>query len=247
MTHHEITDTATVKIAAMSESTSSFPPPPPMPTPSGNILGRGIPGIQQSLFVTMVISLVGAALYLLGAINQYMVLSDLKNLNFSSETEMANRIVQADDYISNAMAIYGISAIVFLVIFIVWCNKTTKNLTESGYRPEKSSGWAVGSFFIPLGNVFFIFGTFKDLLTGLGKFFPVINSERQKSMKIWWIVSVVGGIFFNISDVTITEDSTIDEIMGAAGLEIAAALIIVVGLVFGVKAFKQLRDDTKTI
>jgi ABC-type thiamin/hydroxymethylpyrimidine transport system permease subunit len=105
----------------------------------------------------------------------------------------------------------------------------------------------VGSFFIPIGNIFFIFGTFKDLLTGLGKFFPVINSERQKSMKIWWIVSVIGGLFSNTSGATITEDSNIDEIMTAAGIEIASALVIVIGLVFGVKAFKQLRDDTKPV
>jgi hypothetical protein len=225
----------------------SIPPPPRISVPTGNVLGRNIAGVQQALFVVMSIALAGASLYLLSAINQYLVLSDLKNLDFTTEQEMVDRVVQADDFITNSLAVYGISSVVFIIIFMVWCNKTSKNLNDSGYRPEKSSGWAVGSFFIPIGNIFFIFGTFKDLLTGLGKFFPVINSERQKSMKIWWIVSVIGGLFSNTSGATITEDSNIDEIMTAAGIEIASALVIVIGLVFGVKAFKQLRDDTKPV
>jgi hypothetical protein len=45
----------------------------------------------------------------------------------------------------------------------------------------------------------------------------------------------------------LTDDSSIDEYVTASGVEALGALVIVVGLVFGVKAFKQLRDDTKAV
>lgn len=245
--HHEIADTATVKIAPMSETSSSFPPPPPMPAPSGNILGRGIPGIQQSLFIMMVISLVGAVLYLLATINQFIFFTDLKELKFSSEVEIMNKATQSDSFISGSLGLYGIAFIAFTILFMIWCNKTTKNLVESGYRPEKSSGWVVGSFFVPIGNFFFVFGTIEDLLTGLGKFFTSIKDETPRLMKNWWIITVIGGLLMRGSDSTLTNDSDVDAYIVASGFEILSAFVLVIGLVFGVIAFKQLRDKTKNV
>ena len=223
------------------------PPPPPVSVPTGNVLGRGIPGIQQSLFITMVISLVGAVLYLLATINQFIFFTDLKNLKFSSEDEMVNKATQSDDFIAGSIGLYGIAFVVFVILFLIWCNKTTKNLNESGYRCEKGSGWVVGSFFIPIGNFFFVFGSIKDLLTGLGKFFTTINDETPKLMKNWWIITVIGGMLMRGSDSTLTNESDVDAYVSASGFEILSAFVLVVGLVYGVMAFKQLRDKTKTV
>jgi hypothetical protein len=232
----------------MSESSMPFPPPPPpVSVPTANVLGRGIPGIQQSLFITMVISLVGAVLYLLATINQFIFFTDLKNLKFSSEDEMVNKATQSDDFIAGSIGLYGIAFVVFVILFLIWCNKTTKNLNESGYRCEKGSGWVVGSFFIPIGNFFFVFGSIKDLLTGLGKFFTTINDETPKLMKNWWIITVIGGMLMRGSDSTLTNASDVDAYVSASGFEILSAFVLVVGLVYGVMAFKQLRDKTKTV
>ena len=232
----------------MSESSMPFPPPPPpVSVPTANVLGRGIPGIQQSLFITMVISLVGAVLYLLATINQFIFFTNLKNLKFSSEDEMVNKATQSDDFIAGSIGLYGIAFVVFVILFLIWCNKTTKNLNESGYRCEKGSGWVVGSFFIPIGNFFFVFGSIKDLLTGLGKFFTTINDETPKLMKNWWIITVIGGMLMRGSDSTLTNASDVDAYVSASGFEILSAFVLVVGLVYGVMAFKQLRDKTKTV
>jgi hypothetical protein len=246
MAHHEIPDTATVKIALMSEISDSFPPPQ-IPTPSGNILGRNIKGVQTTLFTSMIVSLVAAVLYLLATINQFQVFTDMKNLNFSSETELMETATQSDDFIASSYGFYILTLLVVSIAFMVWCNRTTKNLNDSGYGTEKGSGWVVGSFFVPIANFFFVFGTIKDLLTGLGKFFPVISTERQKSMKLWWSLAIAGPIVMRISDGMVTDESSVDEYVTAAGVEVLGAAILVVGLVFGVKAFKQLRDDTKTV
>lgn len=224
-----------------------FPPPPPMSVPTGNVLGRGIPGIQQSLFITMVISLVGAVLYLFATINQFIFFTDLKKFKFSSEDEMLNKATQSDDFISSSLGLYGIAFIVFIILFLIWCNKTTKNLVESGYRPEKGSGWAVGSFFVPIANFFFVFGTIKDLLTGLGKFFTSLNDETPRLMKNWWIITVIGGMLMRGSDSTLTNASDVDAYINASGFEILSAFVLVIGLVFGVMAFKQLRDKTRNV
>jgi hypothetical protein len=231
----------------MSDSSMSFPPPPTISVPAGNVLGRNIQGVQTTLFVSMITSLVASALYLLATINQFQLFTDMKNLNFSSETELMDAATQSDDFIAASIGFYFLTLIFVSVVFLVWCNKLTKNLNESGYGTEKGSGWVVGSFFVPLANFFFVFGTIKDLLTGLGKFFPVISADRQKSMKAWWILTIIGGLVLRASDSMLTDDSSIDEYVTASGVEALGALVIVVGLVFGVKAFKQLRDDTKAV
>jgi len=223
------------------------PPPPPVSVPTANVLGRNVQGVQTTLFVSMVTSLVAGALYLLAAVNQFQVFSDMKNLNFSSDTEMMDAATQSDDFIASSYGFYVLTLLVVSIAFMVWCNKTTKNLNENGYRCEKGSGWVVGSFFVPIANFFFEFGTIKDLLTGLGKFFPVISGDRQKSMKLWWVLTIIGPLVMRASDGMVTDESTIDEYVTAAGVEVVGAVILVIGLVFGVKAFKQLRDDTKTV
>jgi hypothetical protein len=231
----------------MSDSSMSMPPPPRISVPTGNVLGRNINGVHTTLFVSMIVSLVAAGLYLLATINQFQLFTDMKNLNFSSETELIDAATLSDDFIASSIGFYFLTLIFVSVVFLVWCNKLTKNLNESGYRTEKGSGWVVGSYFVPIANFFFVFGTIKDLLTGLGKFFPVISANRQKSMKAWWILTIIGGLVLRASNSMFTDDSNIDEYISASGVEVLGALVIVVGLVFGVKAFKQLRDDTKAI
>lgn len=231
----------------MSESSMPFPPPPPVSVPTGNVLGRNVQGVQTTLFVSMITSLVAGALYLLATVNQFQVFSDMKNLNFSSDTEMMDAATQSDDFIASSYGFYVLTLLVVSIAFMVWCNKTTKNLNESGYRTEKSSGWVVGSFFVPIANFFFVFGTIKDLLSGLGKFIPVITTDRQKTMKLWWVLTIIGPIVMRVSDGMVTDESNIDEFVNAAGVEVLGAIILVIGLAFGVKAFKQLRDDTKTV
>lgn len=231
----------------MSDTSSSFPLPPVMPAPAGNVLGRNIRGVQTTLLVSIATSLVAGVLYLLATINQFQVFTDMKNLNFSSETELMDAATQSDDFIASSNGFYVLTLLVVSIAFMVWCNKTTKNLNESGYRTEKGSGWVVGSFFVPIANFFFVFGTIKDLLTGLGKFIPVISVDHQKTMKLWWVLTIIGQLVMRGSDSMFTEESTIDEYVTAAGVQVVGAVILVVGLVFGVKAFKQLRDDTKTV
>jgi uncharacterized membrane protein len=66
-------------------------------------------------------------------------------------------------------------------------------------------------------------------------------------MKLWWVLTIVGPLVMRVSGGMVTDESNIDEYVNAAGVEVLGAVILVIGLVFGVKAFKQLRDDTKTV
>lgn len=231
----------------MSEISTSFPPPPPTPTPSGNVLGRKIAGIHQALFVLAVPLLGASGLYLIAIFNQHKFFTDGKNGKFSTENQVLNAWSDSDDLIAGTYGLYLLLYIAFIIIFMVWCNKTTKNLNDNGYRPKKSSGWSVGSFFIPFGNLFFVFGTIKDLLTGLEKFVPSLTNSCQRDMKIWWVLSIISSFILQISDFNITEDSDIDAYLAAAKVDILGALLLLVAVAFGVKAFKKLRDDTKTV
>jgi uncharacterized RDD family membrane protein YckC len=231
----------------MSESSLPYPPPPPLVVLNDGVLGRKIPGVHKTLFWVSIAALLASIVILIAEINNYQFMSDLKNEEFASTGEMRIRADEVDSFIASA---YGFGLLIYVVlsiVFLVWLNKMTKNLNDSGYKTKKGSRWVVGSFFIPVANYFLVFGSIKDLLFGLGKAFPALTNNHQKTVKTWWILFSISAVLMRASSTELSADADIDQYLNLAGFSVCAALLNVVALGFGVKAFKQLRDDTKTI
>ena len=232
----------------MSDSSLPYPPPPPpLVVLNDGVLGRKIPGVHKTLFWVSIAALLASIIILIAEINNYQFMSDLKNEAFASTGEMRIRADEVDSFIASA---YGFSVLVYVVlftVFLVWLNKMTKNLNDSGYKTNKGSKWVIGSFFIPIANYFLVFGSIKDLLTGLGKAIPTLSNNHQKTIKTWWILFSISSVLVRASGIELSADADIDQYLNLAGFSVCVALLNVVALGFGVKAFKQLRDKTKTV
>lgn len=85
---------------------------------------------------------------------------------------------------STAQAAQGVSqlaslgSLVVYVIFIVWFHRAATNGRDLGISARRSPGWAVGGWFIPIGNLFLPFQSASD-------FFPLGHPDR-KIVGQWW-------------------------------------------------------------
>jgi len=231
----------------MSDSSLPYPPPPPMVVHNEGVLGRKIPGVHKTLFGVSIAGLFASVIILIAEINSYQFLSDVKNETFASSGEIISRAEEIDSFNASANVFGALVYLVLIIVFIVWCNKMTKNLNDSGYKTRKGSGWAVGSFFIPIANFFLVFGSIKDLLFGLGKAVPALTYNRQKALKTWWILFTIHAVLARASSTELSADADIDQYLNNAAFSVGVAFLQVVVFGFGVKAFKQLRDDTKAV
>ena len=211
------------------------------------VLGRRIPGVHKTLFWVSIAGLFASVIILIARINSYQFLSDVKNETFASSGEIISRAEELDSFNASANVFGLLVYLVLIIVFIVWCNKMTKNLNDSGYKTRKGSGWVIGSFFIPIANYFLVFGSIKDLLFGLGKAVPTLTYNHQKTMKTWWILFCIYGGLARASSNELSADADIDQYLNNAAFLVGVALLQVVVFGFGVKAFKQLRDDTKAV
>ena len=232
----------------MSDSSLPYPPPPPpMVVHNEGVLGRKIPRVHKTLFGVSIAALFASAIILIARINSYQFLSDVKNETFASSGEIISRAEELDSFNASANVFGLLVYLVLIIVFIVWCNKMTKNLNDSGYKTRKGSRWVIGSFFIPIANYFLVFGSIKDLLFGLGKAVPTLTYNHQKTMKTWWILFSIGSVLVRASSTELSADADIDQYLNLASFSVGVALLQVVVFGFGVKAFKQLRDDTKAV
>jgi len=228
-------------------SDSSIPNPPQLTSPNEFILGRKIHGVHQMLFGVSIAAVCASVLTLFAELSNFQFWLDVKNASFTSEAELMSRATQADDFTSSANQIYFLVYLTLFIVFLVWCNKMTKNLNDLGYQTSKGSKWVVGSFFIPIANFFLVFGSIKDLLTGFGRHVPALTNDRQKALKMWWILISISTLLNRATYWEPNADAAIEQYLNLAGFSAFVALFNAISFGFGVKAFKQLRDSTKRI
>ena len=72
----------------------------------------------------------------------------------------------------------NVGAIVVWIIFLIWFHRAATNARDAGLRARRSPGWAVGGWFIPIGNFWLPYQSASDL-------FPPDHPGR-KVVNRWW-------------------------------------------------------------
>ena len=133
-------------------------PPPPM-LPSGSYVGpyatssvplgpmRSLRGLWIAILVLL--SLIGAAdIVAAGAFfNRASRLDDLADGTFDYQA-----MVDADSSIQGAIVAHALLGLALAATFITWQFRHAKNAQALGERGGLGPGWAIGGWFIPIGN-----------------------------------------------------------------------------------------------
>ena len=154
---------------------------------------RRLSGLSKAM-VTLLI--VNAALYARTALSAWSITTETIGWDDLSPAQRQAAAAQAADTEASIAAAWDMHAMVLLalgVLFIVWAWRATKNLQRFGETPKRKPGWAIGGWFIPIGNLWIPYQTIRDAWTKLPE---SVKGDRPTGL-VWlwaWVLWIGAGV-----------------------------------------------------
>jgi len=144
--------------------------------------------------------------------------------------------------------------IVAVVLFLMWLHRAYRNLPAlTAMKPETSPGWAVGSWFIPILNLFRPYRIVKEAWEKSDPARDIsgayVSSDPSRSttlLAVWWGFWVVSNIVSNISGRLDWRAETVREYLTIAWLDIAASVFSVVAGVLVIQVVRNISNMQET-
>ena len=185
--------------------------------------------------VTVVLLIVGAAVSLL-TIPVYIL--ELYVSPFSSSQEIGDNpggFIAIMLRVVLALATAGVY-VATVIAFLMWLYRASNNIAAFGQRTEHSSGWAVGSFFVPIMNLFVPYQAAKDIWSKSepaeeGSFSYASPPGFFAGWWAFWIVSnIANNLYFRMSTLEAGPEATaivgiISEVLSIAAAGFAIMVI----------------------
>ena len=99
-------------------------------------------------------------------------------------------IIIPNDFLSQSLAyitepkVSGTIYIAFFILFLRWLYSAYKNLSLLGHDTETTPGWAVGSFFIPIAQLWRPYNVVKEL------YLKTTAGQTNGIVILWWLTSI---------------------------------------------------------
>ena len=77
----------------------------------------------------------------------------------------------------------ALPALVIIVLFLIWFHRAATIAAGLGRRAQRSPGWAVGGWFIPIGNFYLPYQSARDIFTP--------REQGRSLVKRWWAAYLV--------------------------------------------------------
>jgi rRNA maturation endonuclease Nob1 len=150
------------------------------------------------------------------------------------------------DFESILIAFSQLFYIIFLlssiIIYFIWVRHAYRNLASLQLKPaEFSSGWAIGSYFVPILNLFRPYTMMKEIWFGSqpknslpdeSEFEKIERLTSTTFLKIWWTVFLINGAVGNQSFRLSLKSETARELVTSYWVDIVAdAVGIVLSLI----------------
>src|SRR5699024_8373446 len=139
----------------------------------------------------------------------------------------------------------GFSQCVLIIFFLMWVYRTFKNLIASKVAGlQHSAGWAVGSYIVPIVNLFIPYIVMKEVYQA--SLYAKPESEDWKTKKspkyflVWWIFYIVGSLLYNVN--TMFSFDTMGDYQISAVITIIAEPMLILALI---SLFFIMRNITK--
>ncbi|MEN8653731.1 DUF4328 domain-containing protein [Streptomyces sp. 21So2-11] len=130
------------------------------------------------------------------------------------------------------------------VVFVVWFFRVRRN--AGIFAPDlqrRGAGWAIGAWFIPIGNLWIPRGVAADVLAaskrdpyGLGK----SKGESGAVLDVWWTAWVVSLLFGRVASGAYDRAEEADDLKNAMDLLVVDGLIDITAAVFAILFVRML-------
>lgn len=119
--------------------------------------------------------------------------------------------------------VYAYFAVLLLctIVFLVWVNRSNKNLDSFGYPKENSSKFAVGSYFIPLANIVLFYKVMSEIWHG-----SFLN-RTPHLLRLWWAAMISSWLLSRILKSN-AKDPDIPAIIASLNKDIFLTVLVLV-------------------
>ncbi|MEU6343522.1 DUF4328 domain-containing protein [Streptomyces sp. NPDC046977] len=207
------------------------PTPPP----------QTVPGVLRSPLglANAVTALLGLAM----AIDLFVIAADI-NLYITAGTWSPDDLAAvseagpADVLVGLSALLQSIGLVATAVVFIIWFHRVRGNgevFSPSGF--DKGRGWAIGGWFVPIGNFFIPYRIARDTWTASTQRAPdgSWRPARTGIVTAWWFVWILGLIVDRVASQMYSGAEVPDAVQSAAldmavatTLDLAAAVLAIV-------------------
>jgi hypothetical protein len=179
--------------------------------------------------------MVAAAVVLsLALVNRLAVVRDVRAGRFD---DLLQRVNDADDFAAAAGAVYGLTIVVIVVVFIIWMFRAAKNneaLERLGAR--FGPGWSIGSWFIPFANLVIPVLIVQDLWRGARPETPRGDPAWRRAagswlVGLWWAAWLLSLVRFGAGSPALDDRASLDEIERSNTLALVGAVATAVAAV----------------
>lgn len=167
----------------------SYPSAPAMGMPAGGVDLRR--GLSTALVVLFGVTIAALTLAFVGRAGQYSVYSDLVDGKSVSPREAD----EADDFAAVTFYLSTAVMIAVAVVWPIWFRRLRMNAEV--YAPGQhrfGSGWAAGSWFTPVVNLWFPKQIANDIWRASSPQGP--QNVRRGLLNGWWVTWIVGAVLF---------------------------------------------------
>ena len=167
-------------------------------------------------------------------------------LDLADGDVVLGQAVQAEDaYLAAGGLVAGIN-IVVVVAFLIWFWRAYANLRALGRETRRKPGWAIGSWFIPIGNFFIPYGIGaeiwkKSAVAGIGA--PYRDDGNVEPVISWWALFLIMGLVSQVaffSSRGVADDP--EKLAAAVGIDLVGS---VVGIAAAIAAGRFVRLATQ--
>jgi len=159
------------------------------------------------IFTNFLIILLSAEI-LFGIINIYADVNDISYVraNLESGGILYYDNLSFESFVTKfSQLLYRLIFIAGVILYLIWVRRAYRNLHSLQLKPtEFSSGWAIGSYFVPILSLFRPYTMMKEIWFGSQPIQSTENSYEPEShfglsssgfLKLWWGVILINAFF----------------------------------------------------
>lgn len=160
------------------------------------------------------------------------------------------KIEASDTLIIAINAAHLIIVILSMVFFIMWLRRAYFNLHSlSWHSARHSEGWAAGSWFIPILNLFWPYQIMEDIWRGTQNAIREKFGEPQSTALIgwWWALYLINKFFGYITAFASKGATEVDSLLTATRLEFVGDLVSIAAIVVTIRMIQRTSSFEKEL
>ena len=205
---------------------------------------KPLKGLATAIMILLGITALVALFAAFAYFNRASVLDDLANKTIQD-------VEDADDFVGAANGFFSLMSIATAVVWIIWQFRHAKNAVALRGPTGLAPGWAIGGWFIPVGNLVLpqmqLMQAAKASDPDLAPGQPTANGRAPGALIAWWVLLVLAAVMnFGASVVrgpgSDDFDFDPDNFMQGDRIAAFAMMVFIAAAIAGIFLVKELSD-----